>query len=317
DAVAWGDATNTFVEGSSAEAPAASSSLERRPGGAAGNGTDTNDNAADWVVSATPGPQNFLSPAVPEPGPTPSPSPVPTPTPEPTSTPSPAPTATPTPEPTPSTIPIAAARAMADDAVVTIGGTLTTDLGALESGHGAFVEDATGGIAIYLDVAGTAALPMGTAVTVRGSIDDRFAQRTLRATAADIHMTGTGILPAPLATTTAAAAEAFEGRRLVVSGPIIDGPDALADGTAVTVDDGSGALRVIVLPSASDTQDLAVGSIVTAVGPLGQRDSTGTGAGGYRLFVAAAGDLLVEPPPTPTPTNTPTPTAAPSATPSP
>jgi uncharacterized protein YdeI (BOF family) len=333
DAVAWGDATNTFVEGSSAEAPAASSSLERRPGGATGNGTDTNDNAADWVVSATPGPQNFLSPAVPEPGPTPSPSPVPTPTPEPTSTPSPAPTATPTPEPTstpspaptatptpeptPSTIPIAAARAMADDAVVTIGGTLTTDLGALESGHGAFVEDATGGIAIYLDVAGTAALPMGTAVTVRGSIDDRFAQRTLRATAADIHMTGTGILPAPLATTTGAAAEAFEGRRLVVSGPIIDGPDALADGTAVTVDDGSGALRVIVLPSASDTQDLAVGSIVTAVGPLGQRDSTGTGAGGYRLFVAAAGDLLVEPPPTPTPTNTPTPTAAPSATPSP
>jgi hypothetical protein len=86
---------------------------------------------------------------------------------------------------------------MADDAVVTIGGTLTTDLGALESGHGAFVEDATGGIAIYLDVAGTAALPMGTAVTVRGSIDDRFAQRTLRATAADIHTTGTGILPAP------------------------------------------------------------------------------------------------------------------------
>jgi hypothetical protein len=34
---------------------------------------------------------------------------------------------------------------------VSISGVLTTDLGALESGRGAFVQDATGGIAIYLD----------------------------------------------------------------------------------------------------------------------------------------------------------------------
>src|SRR6266550_8276168 len=40
DAVAWGDATNTFVEGTAAAAPAVGSSIERLPGGSAGNGTD-------------------------------------------------------------------------------------------------------------------------------------------------------------------------------------------------------------------------------------------------------------------------------------
>ena len=50
DAVGWGDATNGFVEGLVAAAPPAGSSLERRPGGPAGNGIDTNDNATDFVV---------------------------------------------------------------------------------------------------------------------------------------------------------------------------------------------------------------------------------------------------------------------------
>src|SRR4029077_1157896 len=48
DAIGWGDATNGFVEGTVAPAPAAGSSLERAPGGSAGNGIDTNDNLADW-----------------------------------------------------------------------------------------------------------------------------------------------------------------------------------------------------------------------------------------------------------------------------
>ena len=54
DAVAWGDATNAFVEGIAAPAPAAGSSIERRPGGPLGNSVDTNDNAADFVVNAAP-----------------------------------------------------------------------------------------------------------------------------------------------------------------------------------------------------------------------------------------------------------------------
>ena len=112
DAVAWGDASSAFVEGGAAPAPAAGSSLERRPGGPAGNGADTNDNAADFVVSV-PSPQNLASAPTPDPGATPSPAPSPTvtpaptvvPTPSPTAVPTPTPTATPTPIPTPSPSP--------------------------------------------------------------------------------------------------------------------------------------------------------------------------------------------------------------------
>ena len=77
DAVGWGDATNAFVEGGAAPAPPAGSSIERRPGGPDGNITDTNDNAADWVVRAQPVPQPLA--AAPGPGPTPTPTPTPAP----------------------------------------------------------------------------------------------------------------------------------------------------------------------------------------------------------------------------------------------
>ena len=60
DAVGWGDATNAFVEGSPAVAPPSSSSLERRPGGAAGNGVDTNDNAP--TCSSAPSRVRWASP---------------------------------------------------------------------------------------------------------------------------------------------------------------------------------------------------------------------------------------------------------------
>src|SRR4029077_15418594 len=47
DAVGWGDATSRLVEASPIAAPAANSSIERKPGGLAGNTTDTNSNVAD------------------------------------------------------------------------------------------------------------------------------------------------------------------------------------------------------------------------------------------------------------------------------
>ena len=123
DAVGWGDATSGFVEGGVAAAPSAGSSIERRPGGPAGNTADTNDNATDWVVLAQPVPQPLTAPPVPGGSPTPTPVPSPTaaptptavptvtpdPTPEPSQTPTPsaAPTATPAPtaSPTPTPMP--------------------------------------------------------------------------------------------------------------------------------------------------------------------------------------------------------------------
>ncbi len=49
DSLSWGTAASAFVEGSPGAAPPAGASLERLPGGAGGNGRDTNDNAADTV----------------------------------------------------------------------------------------------------------------------------------------------------------------------------------------------------------------------------------------------------------------------------
>lgn len=67
DALGWGDAPAEFSAGSPAPAPAAGESLERLPGGDAGNGADSGDNAADFVANPAPNPQNSGSDITPIP----------------------------------------------------------------------------------------------------------------------------------------------------------------------------------------------------------------------------------------------------------
>jgi uncharacterized protein YdeI (BOF family) len=58
--------SNTFVEGSRIpNPPAAGQSYERKPGGNAGNSTDTDDNANDFQLLTTPNPQNTSNPPTP------------------------------------------------------------------------------------------------------------------------------------------------------------------------------------------------------------------------------------------------------------
>ena len=424
DAVGWGDATNAFVEGTVAPAPPARSSLQRRPGGAAGNGIDTNDNAADWSIEGSPIAQNLAATPTPTPtpppsstpGPTPAPSsstpgltpapsasageslPTPTSTPTPTTTaappvttPPPTATATPAPSvspapvvspnessspsdgstpshdaqptptgaasPTPTVVPtpvatptvdptptltqspastptavpsstpsptttpppvtqIADARSLADGSVVTVEGTLTTDLGALESGRTAFVQDGSGGIAVYLDVDALGAGGLGTMVRMTGTVDSRFSQRTLRVALADVATVGAAPIPAPILVATGAAGENVEGSRVAVSGTVIEAPSALADGTGLLIDDGSGPVRIVVTPLALGDLVVARASIVSVVGPVGQRDSTGAGTAGYRVFVTVPGDIVVSPAASPSPGQTPSATPSISSGPS-
>src|SRR6478735_5379352 len=113
DAVGWGDATNTFVEGTAVAAPGAGVSIERRPGGSGGNVVDGNDNAADFLSNAAPLAQNLASAPMPGPSPTPTATPIatatptatPAATPTPTPLPTPSPTVAPTPTPTPTVAP--------------------------------------------------------------------------------------------------------------------------------------------------------------------------------------------------------------------
>ncbi len=351
DAIGWGDATSSFVEGAAAPAPPGGSSLERRPGGAAGNGVDTNDNAADVVVSGSPSPQGLAAAPVPVPGPTPTPAPTPTPTPPPTPTAAPTPTATPiaptptptaaptptavptptvtptssptaepTPSPTPTATPIvdiASARTLPDGATATVRGVLTTDLAALEDGRTAFIEDETGGIALYLDAVAQGVIAAGTRIDVTGELDERYAQRTLRMAEPDVAIIDTPGIPPGRLIETGAATELVEGLRLAVAGTVDGSTSELADGLAVSIDDGTGPLRLVITPAALAGRTIAEGATIEARGTLGQRDSSGTGTTGYRLYVTSAGDLSIGPAPTPTPGPSATPTADPTATPTP
>jgi hypothetical protein len=269
----------------------------------------------------TPSPTPVATPTVePTPTPTVAPTATPVPTPVPTPTPSPTPVPTPSPTPVPTLTPgplsIATARALADGQSVRIAGVLTTDLGALESGHGGFVEDASGGMALYLDAVVAGSWPAGTTIEVQGTLDSRYAQRTLRAAEVSIVMTGGASLPAALHSTTGSTGETLEGRRITVSGPITGSPDDLADGLAITIDDGSGPVRAVIGAEALAGRTPAAGLIAIVTGPLGQRDSSGTGVGGYRIHATLAGELeLASPPPTASPTPTPAPTATPTSSP--
>jgi uncharacterized protein YdeI (BOF family) len=256
--------------------------------------------------------------------PTETPAPTPEPTPEstiaPTATPTPASTPAPTATPVPS-MSILDARDQADGTLVRITGVLTTHLGALEAGRKAFIQDDSAGIALYLDVAVVSGLPADTLITVVGTLDSRFAERTLRVNLADVVSLGEVQRPAPWLQTTGGIDESIEGYRVLVDGLTVGSSTALSDGLGLMVDDGSGQVRVIVGPDALGSLTVPSGTHVIAIGPVGQRDSSGTGLAGYRIHATEASDFGIVPAPSPTPapttapTATPAPTAAPTAAP--
>jgi hypothetical protein len=308
DAIGWGSAAGTWVEGTAAPAPPAGASLERLPGGPAGSTVDTNDNAADFTTRPTPDPQNSGSPPVPDPdAPSPTPTAPPTPTPVPTATPGPTGT------PAPTSIPIATARALPDGSQVTIEGDALSASDFTDGGG--YLADASGGIAVLL--AG-GSFARGDHVLVSGTLDDRFAQRTIRADADDLTVTGTGDGPTPTASATGSVGESSEGRLVRISGFIDGSPTTLTGGLAFDVDDGSGPIRVVVGSGTGiDTTGWTNGVGLTVVGVVGQRDSSGTGASGYRVLPRDGGDVDLGSAPTPSPSAgpsspAPTPTAAPS-----
>lgn len=324
DALGWGTVASTWLEGTPAAAPSAGGSLERLPGGAAGSTVDTDNNAADFVVRTVPDPQNIGSPPVPDPTePSPTASPLPTGAPSPTIPPSPTPTATPGPTatstasgtPAPMPLSIAAARSMPDGSDVTIEGDALT--ASDFSDGGGYLADASGGIAVLLDDGGSFA--RGAHVIVRGTLDDRFAQRTLRSSAADVTVTGAGgVGPAALAASTGGVNESVEGRLVRIEGAIDGSPTLLIGGLAFEVDDGSGAARVLVGSATGiDTATWRDGARLVVIGVVGQRDSTGTGSSGYRVQPRVAADVDMVAAPTPSPSTGESPGPDPTPTPAP
>ena len=325
DAVGWGSATSTWLEGSVAPAPPAGSSLERLPGGALGSAQDTDDNAADFVVRPIPGPENSASPPVPDPSAssspqpsvTPSASPSVAPTQSPTATPAVSPTVQPTVSPTPGpvVVPIATARALPDGTEVTIEGVALT--GSDFADGGGHIADDSGGLAVLLS---DGLFGRGDRLRVSGVIDDRYAQRTLRADGADMVVLGTAADPPPMEVPTGSVGEGVESRLVHIAGTIIGSPTVLSAGLAFDVDDGSGPVRLLVGSTTGiDVAAWESGFRVEAVGVAGQRDSSGTGASGYRVQPRDVADLLAAgpaPSPTPSPGASATPETTAEASPS-
>ena len=166
-------------------------------------------------------------------------------------------------------------------------------LGALESGHSAFVQDETGGIGLYLDAPVVSSLPAGTTIRVSGTLDTRFAQRVLRMTEAAIEVGPTGELPAAPDVATGSADESREGSRITIRGTVDGTPGALSDGLGLTVDDGSGPVKAVIGPEAIGPVAPTSGDLVVVRGPLGQRDSSGTGTEAYRVYAMLAGDFEI------------------------
>ena len=65
DSLGWGKAPDGFLEGVAAPKLQNDTSLERKPGGEAGNKSDTDNNEADFLVQSSPNPQNTSSTATP------------------------------------------------------------------------------------------------------------------------------------------------------------------------------------------------------------------------------------------------------------
>ncbi len=215
---------------------------------------------------------------------------------------------------------MADARAASNGTRVAVEGVLTTPLGALEDGRGGFIADDSAGIALLLPSDPVAVVPSGTVVRAAGTVDDRYGQRTIRLDGAPTIL-GTGTPPPAVAIVTGAAMESLEGSLVAAEGRVAEAPSQLATGVSLVIDDGSGPLRVVlafggaVMPGRDD--------VVRVIGPLGQRDTTGTGTTGYRVLVTDPAGFEIVPAPTaspspvPTPTPEPSPSATPSASPSP
>ncbi len=312
DAVGWGTAT-AWLETRAALAPGSGASLERLPGGAQGSTQDTDDNLVDFITRDVPDPQNAVSPPVPDPNAPPTP--LPTPAASPAETPPATPLATPAPTPAEEPISIAAARAMPDGAIVTIRGTALTD-GAFGEGGG-YLADESGGMAIIVDE-GT--FPRGHMVEVTGELDDRYAQRTIRAVASAVTVLATAADPAPVDIGTGAVGEAVEGQLVAIEGAVSGAATSLSGGVGVDVDDGGGPVRVFIgTATGIDLAAWSVGTSVALHGVVGQRDSSGSGTAGYRVQPRDPADILAVEPPAPEPTATPSGSGSPgaSATPAP
>lgn len=252
DSVGWGNvnpAIVTFVENSPAPLPGAEQSIERLPGGEAGNMQDTYNNSADFQTLDPPNPQNLISP--------------PTPFYSMTST-------------------IAEARALPDNSLVTVEGIATAPSGIYDAGSGNtqfYIQDGTGGAQIQV-LGSHGPLPqvtLGDRIVVSGVTghDRGEFQIVPQDNAADITVTDgdPGAVPAPRQVAIADVGEGSEGWLIALQGRVIEA-SASGQGYDVRLADDQGHETFIYIDNLTgiDTSGIIVGLFQEFVGISTQLD---------------------------------------------
>ena len=302
DAIAWGNAAVAAGgEGVPVAAPASGVVIQRRRD-FSGAPIDSGDNSRDF--SPYVGPTPTLTPT-PVPTSVPPETPTATPTAVPTSGPTstPTPTATPTPSPTP--LSVSAAREVAIGTRVYVSGVVVAVQGELAEGELLALQDPVSGAGIFAlaplvngSTANEAQIMRGSLVAVDGLLTLRRQTLTIVASNAP-RVTGAGTaLPSLTVQRPAAGAwgwEAWEGRRVRVSGIIAGSPQSLAGGSvSLRLRLASGdELLLGLTESVAATLPATLresGRPVVAQGLLHQRGSTG--GGGYRLWLEPVAGLV-------------------------
>ena len=308
DAVAWGNAAVAAGgEGVPVAAPASGVVIQRRRDF---NGAliDSSSNSSDFTLYSgpTPTPVPTTTPS-PTPTATPVPTTPPTPAPTPSPTPSPTPTATPVPTPTPSPTPlsVSAAREAAIGARLHVTGIVVAVQGELAEAGLLALQDPMSGAGIFVlaplmngSAASGAPAIRGSLVVVEGLLTLRRQTLTLVTSSAP-RVTGSGTaLPPTMVQRPVAGAwgwEAWEGRRVRVSGTIAGSPQSLAGGVvSLRLRLASGdELLLGLTESVAAALPLALresGRAVVAQGLVHQRGSTS--GGGYRLWLDPLAGLV-------------------------
>jgi hypothetical protein len=282
DAVAWGNAALAAGgEGVPVAAPASGVVIQRRRD-LSGALVDSGDNSSDFTLYSGPPP-----------------TPTPTPTSAPTSAPTPAPTATPAPSPT--ALSVGAAREAVIGTRLYVTGIVVATQGELAEAGLLALQDPVSGVGIFVlapSMSGSVPLVRGGLVTVEGLLTLRRQTLTLVASSAP-RVAGTGTALPPLTVQRPVAGEwgweAWEGRRVRVSGTIAGSPQSLS----------GGAVSLRLRLSSGDELLLGLTESVAATIPAGLRESGravvaqglvhqrgSTSGGGYRLWLDPVAGLV-------------------------
>ena len=185
---------------------------------------------------------------------------------------------------------VAAARAAPEDTRATITGIITLPPGLIPKTI--YVQDATGGIKIYLRSGEYGDLALGDQVRVTGWTRQFYGETELSVPDPSyVTYLGPGTPVAPLPVTSAGLTEANEGRLVQVVGSIIK-----FEPQALVLEDRSGAIRIYFPESLSWQRPYVnIGEMWAAQGVLGQHTGEKVTGSGYQIIPRFRSDVVSGP----------------------